>query len=265
MSRLHDSTPKSTSPVTVKAPIIAPRAAPEQLQQSLNRIEVISFDLDETLWPLESVIEKAEATLYQWMQANTPRVTDSCSPPQLLEMRKRLAAEQPALQGDVTRMRKHALQAVFSEFGYSTELVDKAFDVFFVARSQVTLYNGARELLERLKGHYKLAALTNGNADLSIVGIDHLFDDIQLASLENPAKPDPAMFVRCAANLGVDTRAILHVGDNPQTDVGGGINAGTMTVWFNQQHESWPDQLPCADIELASLNQLELYLPGLAN
>ena len=127
---------------------------------------------------------------------------------------------------------------------------------FYHARSQVTLYAEANPVLESLKKEFKLSALTNGNADLALVGIDHLFDDIQHASLTNPPKPDSAMFHKTASALGVEAAHILHVGDNPEADVQGGRKAGSMTVWFNQNKADWPDHLPPADFEIDNLSTL---------
>src|SRR5690606_42111020 len=52
---------------------------------------------------------------------------------------------------------------------------EKAFAIFHQARNQVTLFPDVRAVLEVLAQHYQLGALTNGNADLKLIGLDDLF------------------------------------------------------------------------------------------
>jgi len=70
------------------------------------------------------------------------------------------------------------LKQLLSEFNYPEDLADEGFDVFYKARSDVELYEGAEELLDKLGTRFKLAAITNGNADLNRIGIANSFDKI---------------------------------------------------------------------------------------
>ncbi len=228
-----------------------------QQHPSLASIKAITFDLDDTFWDCEPVILSAEETLYQWMHQHTPHVTNENSTEQLREHRMGMYTRFPELATDVTAMRKKALTEIFERYGYGTSKVEDAFAVFYKARSQVVLYEGVVELLKDLSARYALAAITNGNADLDLIGIADYFDDIQCASLTNPPKPEPDMFLKSAAVMGVSVSQILHVGDNPQTDVVGGLNAGTQTVWFNQMQATWPEKLPRAHFEVRSIAELK--------
>ena len=236
----------------------------EQLEQ-LQSVELVTFDLDDTLWPLESVLISAEQAQYEWLEENAPRITKDVSMQDLMSRRYDFLSTRPDLTGDVTAMRKQSLLHLFSSFDYSDAesqtMVNDAFDVFYRARSQVTLFDDAPGCLQTLKSHYKLAALTNGNADLEIAGIAHLFDDARFATLDTPAKPDVAMFHQSAAALDVDPKNMLHVGDNVETDVGGGQRAGALTAWYNPEKKPWPDSLPPPTLDIARLNDLLTYLP----
>lgn len=223
---------------------------------SLAHIRAVSFDLDDTLWDCEPVIIQAEHILYQWFEEFTPRICQSYTPDQIRANRVDFARRHPEYKSDVTYLRTESIKALLSEFDYPRELAAEAFACFFHARSQVTLYDDAIPVLEALKRRYKTAALTNGNADLGLIGIAHLFDDIQMATLTNTPKPHRTMFDNTATALGVELDQILHIGDNPTTDVGGGNAAGTMTVWFNQHNETWPQDLPEPDIEIQRLSTL---------
>lgn len=138
----------------------------------------------------------------------------------------------------------------------SQALAEEGFEVFYKARSEVTLYDGALQMLSALKQRYKLAAITNGNADLHIIGIAGYFDLIYAADLATPPKPEPDMFHQCLNEWGLSADTLLHIGDNPVTDVTGGHNAGVQTMWFNQYNAMWPDHLKPPHFEVQSVRDI---------
>lgn len=227
----------------------------------LAHIKAISFDLDDTLWDCAPVIARAEQCLYEWLCEQTPRITHHYSLSGVKSFLSQFAEAHPEYRIDVTFLRKEALKALFSTCDYPRDLAEPAFECFYQARSDVVLYSDAIPVLQALKSRYKLAALTNGNANLTQIGIAHLFNDIQAASINLSPKPHRAMFDKTASALGVELGEILHVGDNPATDIFGGQAAGTMTVWFNQYNSEWPAHLIGADFEIQTLSELPSLLP----
>jgi len=232
----------------------------EQNQQLLAQVKAVSFDLDDTLWDCAPAIRHAEATVFDWLASNTPRVVAHRTPESLFEHRAQISAAHPELQADVTELRKTAFRALLREHDYPESLAEDAFSVFYKARSTVELYAGVHELLDALAARYQLAAITNGNADLELIGLAHYFSDIQLASLSVAPKPDPQMFQRVLGRFELPPEALLHVGDNPQTDVGGAHNAGVLATWFNQFDETWPADLPEPHFQVATLAELQQLL-----
>lgn len=229
---------------------------------NLKQIRAISFDLDDTLWDCASAITGAERTCYEWLVEHAPRVTESFDAAALLRRRAQVLEQQPELVGDVTRLRKTMLEKTLAEFDYGSEVADAAFNAFYVARSQVQLYEGCVQLLEGLNKQYSVAAITNGNADLSLIGIDHFFQSVHTADLDNPAKPHRHMFDQCLAQLDLPPSALLHIGDNPETDVAGAQALGVQTLWFNSQKIVWPEALPRAGFEVESLSEMHELLLG---
>ena len=238
-------------------------------ETSLSGVKVVSFDLDDTLWPLEQVILDAEQKQYDWIKANAANVANDLDRQQLTRKRSDFLKLNPQFYGDVTAMRKHSLAALFGEYGYSadevTRMVEDVFDVFYRARSQVTLFDDALQCLVDLRKQYKVAAITNGNADLEIAGIHHLFDDIRCATLESPPKPDIHMFHACAAALEVAPVEILHVGENIETDVGGVQAACTLIAWYNLNGLVWPAEPDAPTLELSTLAELPRLLTDESN
>ena len=103
---------------------------------------------------------------------------------------------------------------------------------------QAIPYDGARELLQRLKGRYRIAAATNGltlvqRKRLERTGFDTLFDALFISQEMGLQKPDKAYFDYMLARFGDgDKRKYLMIGDSLTADVQGGINAGIDTCWL---------------------------------
>ena len=100
------------------------------------------------------------------------------------------------------------------------------------------------DALERAHRRYKLAALSNGNADLKRIGAGRLFDVVLSAETVGRAKPHPAMFERALADANVAADEAVHVGDHPEHDVLAARGAGLHAVWANPLALPRPDALP---------------------
>jgi len=229
---------------------------------SLDGIRAVSFDLDDTFWDCAPAIEHAEAVLETWLEEHAPGVLVQHRAGAGMQHRARLLERTPALLGDVSELRKRSLAELFREAGHAHALSERAYEAFYRARSEVVLYDGVVELLEALPPRYRVAAITNGNADLERIGIAHHFELVCVATLDSPAKPDPYMFSRTLAQFGLEPRQMLHVGDNPGTDVGGAREAGCHACWFDPDGKPWPGPEPEPDMRVASIAELHRLLLG---
>jgi HAD superfamily hydrolase (TIGR01509 family) len=211
-------------------------------------LALICFDLDNTLWPVDPVIARAEAETWRWLAARAPDVVAQADVDAMRRRRSALLAERPDYMHNLTALRRDAMAATLRDSGRSDvearALAQQALDVFLEHRNIVTLFPGALELLEKLAGNYRLAALSNGNADLSRMGLSHLFDTVLSAEKVGRAKPDPAMFARAIAEAGVPAAHALHVGDHPEQDVLAAHAHGLGAVWANPLQLERPAQLP---------------------
>lgn len=103
------------------------------------------------------------------------------------------------------------------------------------------LLEGAKELIEDLVPHTRLAIITNGLSkvqDKRIRGsvISHHFETIVVSEEVEVAKPSPEIFTLTLEEMGVERDAsILMVGDSLASDIQGGINYGIDTCWYNPQ------------------------------
>jgi FMN hydrolase / 5-amino-6-(5-phospho-D-ribitylamino)uracil phosphatase len=114
--------------------------------------------------------------------------------------------------------------------------------------------------LARLGSRYALASLSNGNADLQRIGLDHVFAVSLNAQQIGAAKPQRRCFERLAAELHLSAAEIVYVGDDPLLDVVAARQAGLPTAWMNRRALSWPPQLAPADLVIGDCAQLATAL-----
>ncbi len=219
-------------------------------------IKAITFDLDDTLWDVWPVVIRAEQLLHDWLAERYPGIPEQFTPLDLRELCSEVADVQPDIAHDRTLLRKEALRWAAARVGYIAFDSDAAFAVFFAARNAVELFEDVRPTLERLAQHYTLASLSNGNADLRIIGLDNLFAFSINAIEVGSAKPEPLMFETACRRLGMRPAEIVHVGDDSDHDVRGGRDAGFRTVWVNRADREWPGGAR-ADAEIGNLAELE--------
>ena len=225
-------------------------------------IKAISLDLDDTLWDINSVIVRAEQRLHDWLADNFPRITDLHSLDSMRRTRVEIGTRHPEIGHDLSELRRIALRWHAEEAGYPQADVEQGFDVYFTARNDVELFEDVVPALRTLASHYPLVALTNGNADLSHIGLDEFFTAIVYSASVKASKPHPAMFEAAAARVGFSNEEVLHVGDDPITDVHGARNAGALPVWINRNGSTWPATHDAPDHEIGTLYEL-LELLGL--
>lgn len=211
-------------------------------------LALICFDLDNTLWPVDPVIARAEAETWRWLGERAPAVVTHTGVDDLRRQRTALLAARPEYIHNLSALRRDSMAAAIRAAGYgepeAARLAQQALETFLAHRNLVTLFPGAQALLEKLAGRYRLAALSNGNADLERIGLAHLFDSVLSAEKVGRAKPDPAMFARALAETGVRAAQALHVGDHPEQDVLAAQAHGLGAVWANPLRLPRPSLLP---------------------
>ena len=207
-------------------------------------IKAISFDLDDTFWPILPTILNAEKVTKNWLARNYPGVEKFLSSSEIMKIRDELVSSSPHLAHQLSELRSLIFAELGLRAGYgnkeSAEIASKSFEIFFEERNNVTLYKGVKETLERLNKRFSLGVITNGNADLEKIGLSHLFDFFISASEVSVGKPDPKIFQAFIEKTDLDAEEICHVGDHPINDVQASMNIGMKAVWFNEKKIDWP-------------------------
>ncbi|MGH8042878.1 MAG: HAD family hydrolase [Rudaea sp.] len=221
----------------------------------MQPIRAISLDLDDTLWPIEPVIARAEQRLDAWLKRHCPRAAAAYPVPALRALRDRVAADNPHLAHDFTTQRCLSLQRALIPHGYTQAHVDAAFAEFYAARNEVECYADAVPALTRLCARFPLVSLSNGNADLQRIGLAGYFRFQVSARDCGVGKPAPAIFHAACARLNLPPEAVLHVGDDADLDIAGAQAAGLRTAWVNRSGAVW-SRLPPPHLAVRDLQEL---------
>ncbi len=222
----------------------------------LSKIKAISFDLDDTLWPIWPTIERAEQALHDWLGFHAPMAAAMfASPGALREIRDAVGLSRPDLKSDLSAMRRESIRLALYRAGENPLLAEAAFEVFFDERQRVTLYEDALHSLEFLSARFPLVSVSNGNADLQRVGLAPYFRAAISAREFGVGKPDPRIFLAAAGALEVAPEHVLHVGDDATLDGLGALNAGMQSAWLNRSDHLWPHEME-PHLTLTGLDEL---------
>ncbi|PAJ72431.1 hypothetical protein CJF42_21280 [Pseudoalteromonas sp. NBT06-2] len=233
--------------------------------RKLNNIEVLSFDLDDTLYDNKPIIKAALEAQFNYIkqiptiadkwQAQSSDFWDKC--------RKTVEINSPGIAQNVTLLRQHALKYAFNFLGLNDEESEfhskAAYQAFITARSQVVVAPEVLTLLKNLNKKYTLIAITNGNVDISKFCLKDSFEFLLMAGFDGRQKPAADMFELAAEKLNVKLENILHIGDNLDSDIQGANNNGCMSCWLNEDPIK-TSYKGLADIEISDIKQLAKLL-----
>ena len=251
--------------------------------------QAVLFDLDETLIPDEPVSRHAFYITALELTADPPRAkalgeAAAKEAVSLWQTLPALAADyatrighsaieglwatydpkipaEALLEKEVARLRPEAWRRALKSCNASgdPELLQQRWQHL---RARFPLFDDADEVLARLRPHTKLGIITNGvsglqRRKLNGSGLLHWFDVVAVSGELGIGKPDPRIFEWAADQLGVPKAHCAMVGDNPERDVQGGINAGLRTAWVDR---GFKPRGAKADVEGKSLAELLPWL-----
>ncbi len=218
----------------------------------MSAISLLTLDLDNTLWDVESIIVKADADMYIWLDQHYP-AWRALGLSGFQAIRQQVLTERSDIAHDLTALRLTMLEQLLLATGYDNERAKhgaaEAFEVFYAGRNRVVLFDGVADTLTHLAERFPLYALSNGNADLHRTGIAPWFKGHFSAANVGHAKPHPRMFEHALAQAGVSPAQAVHIGDHPAQDVAAAQAVGLRSVWVNLTNADWPlSRRPDAEI-----------------
>ena len=207
-----------------------------------KRIKAITFDLDDTFWDVKPVLINAEMKTRKFIEDSIgPLEWGSWEDFKLI--RERLIVEDASYEFDVGKLRNKLLlmkiQEQISDPETANELSEKAFQLFFKERNKVEFFPYVLDEIEKLAQIYELGCLTNGNADIEMIGIGKFFKFNISSKDVNANKPNKNHFQKAVELLGISKEEILHIGDHKINDMLGAISYGVKALWFNPDKEDW--------------------------
>ncbi len=120
----------------------------------------------------------------------------------------------------------------------SPEEVNSDYMEFMASSAQ--FIDGARELLDFVKGRYTNVMMTNGfkpaqDAKIKKLGLKDYFDYIIISDEVGVSKPSIGIYEYMETLLGtVDKSKVLAIGDSISSDITGGKAYGVDTLWYNR-------------------------------
>ena len=188
-------------------------------------IKAILFDLDNTLYDEREYIFGAFTDISTFLSRRIPTRKGNFYGALIEEFEKK-GSLYPYLFDDTLR-----------EFDlYDKELVMQVVTIFRQASPEIKLYDGARDVLLKLKRQYALALITNGNVEMQkrkvqLLGISDIFQEIVYAQIYGTEeKPGVLPYKHALRGLSIEPMEAIYVGDNPYLDFIGARKLGIITV-----------------------------------
>ena len=212
----------------------------------MNGLQLITLDLDNTLWDVEKTIRAAEQELVQWLAQHASSAHKIYTSSDIVDLRNKTLEQHPNLRHDLSRLRIEILFSVMRAAHYPTDdarsLAETAFEVFFAGRNRVAFFPYALEMLKALSARYPIYALTNGNADVTRAGISPYLQGAISSAGVGVSKPDPRMFQAALDQAGVKANHCVHIGDHLDDDINGANSVGMHSIWVNLNNAQTVDE-----------------------
>lgn len=122
-------------------------------------------------------------------------------------------------------------------------------------KKHIYLYDETLEVLDELKGNYKLLMLTNGAPHLQKTKLSlspelaPYFDHIVISGDFGHGKPNTELFNYALSLLeGIEKSEVVMIGDNPMTDILGASKFGIDSIWINHDGIELEDVVPTFEV-----------------
>ena len=207
-------------------------------------IKLITFDLDNTLWDVLPTIMAAEQSMRSWLTERVPDYSVRVTSEVMTALRTNALSKNPQLRYNISDLRVLLLNQALEQCGVdrstANKMANEAFAVFMQGRNTVEFYPGALEAIADLAKSYRIVALTNGNADISVMPLASYFEFSMSPDLVQSRKPESKIFTETLKRAACTSEEVIHVGDNLAEDIDGAAKAGWHSVWVNIARDEPP-------------------------
>lgn len=220
----------------------------------MNKYRALFFDLDHTLWDFDRNSEETIAGLFDLHHLKSRGVPEFS---QFITRYRKINYEMwdAYHRREISKetLRTGRFLRTLEHFGLPDgQLAERMAEEYLIECPKKThLFPGALETLDYLKaGRYPLHIITNGFKEVQYIKIRHsglepYFDVIHISEEIGFKKPEVAIFHHAAASASVHPSECMMIGDNPDTDIDGALNAGMNPVLFDPTGATGKRPFPC--------------------
>lgn len=219
----------------------------------MNEIKWIFLDLDDTLWDFAKNSDIALELLYNkeselqafFESENAFTVSYHALNSQLWSRYHHAEISRDYLLNERFRgVLADALSSVKTTFLQESGLkpyADKLNSEYLrLLGEQTNVVDGARDVLSELSKQYLIGVLSNGFKEVQYeklrnTGLDRYVQRMVLSDEIGIQKPDRRIYDYALEETGAIANQTVMVGDNPETDVQGALNAGWRAIFFDKR------------------------------
>ncbi|MGX7686916.1 HAD family hydrolase [Flectobacillus roseus] len=207
----------------------------------MNKLKVIAFDADDTLWVNEPYFQEVENKFCEMMEDYHPQHTISR---ELLKIEiANLSLYGYGVKGYILSMIEAALH--ISGKTISIEAIEKILDLGKeMLEKPIELLDGVEEVLQQLQGEYRLVVATKGDLldqerKLKKSGLEKYFHHIEIMSDKQEAD-----YQKLISHLDIAPEEFMMIGNSLKSDVlpvlklgGIGVHVPYHTTWAHETVE----------------------------
>jgi len=210
-----------------------------------SSIEHVFFDLDNTLWDFGNNSKKILYSIYQNFKLDEMGISSfELFHKQYAFRNEMLWKEYKVGTKTKEEVRIQRFRHTLYDHGIDNNLMAHELADFYIENTKKVkdLLPGAIETLDKLSEKYILHVITNGFDEVQFFkiknsGIDHYFKTVTTAEQAGVLKPEPAIFELSLKKARASARNSVYIGDSPEADGKGALNAGMNFIWFNYKGE----------------------------
>lgn len=237
-----------------------------------TRYQAIFFDLDGTLISERAGAEEARVAVAGMLREQGHAVSDE----QYSAAARAVIDELLASHGGAwppVFSRVEVIATTLERLSLPTDAAAALSELYHQTRLlHLTLIAGAAAAVEQAATQHRVGLITNGpeveqRQKLRRSGLEDRFESVTISGELGVAKPEPAIFERALASLGVEAANAVYVGNNFAADVVGACGAGMDAIWLDHGGAGAPIAAAFAEqaqplATIGSLRELPAVLGG---
>jgi len=207
----------------------------------MNKFEHLFFDLDRTLWDFEKNSHEELISIYL---SNDLHQKGISLKEEFIKVYKKINEECWELYRN-NKMSKETLRSerfnkTLFYFGIKDQELSEKIGNQYIENSpkRTVLIDGTLELLDYLNEKYQMHIITNGFEEVQFdklknSGLINYFDQVVTSEAAGFKKPNPIIFEYALKKANAQVSKSVMIGDDLNTDIIGGINAGIECIYYN--------------------------------